>query len=75
MFPHLSMCVFRPQLLLVLKYVIALLYFYSHEHSGSYWRFAGLIGQGKSGILTLCCLDSEKVVGIDDNSIVASCDS
>ena len=44
---------------------------YSHERSGSYWTFAGSIGQDK---LVLCCLDGERVVGSDDNSVLASFD-
>ena len=35
----------RPQLSRGLSYVIPLLCHYSHERSGSYWKFAGSIGQ------------------------------
>ena len=46
-------CVFvcvcvRPQLSCALSYVILLLCHYSHERSGSYWKFAASIGQGMS---------------------------
>ena len=30
------------------SYVIMLLCHYSHEHSGSYWKFIGPIGEGTS---------------------------
>ena len=36
----------RPQLSCALNYVIPLLCHYSHERSGSCWKFAGSIGQG-----------------------------
>ena len=39
------------QLLCVLGYVISLLYHYSHEYSGSYWKFTGWIGQGTSSFV------------------------
>ena len=38
----------RPQLSHALNYVIPLLCHYSQERNGSYWKFAGLIGQGTS---------------------------
>ena len=38
----------HPQLLHALSYVIPLLCHYSHERSGSYWKFEGSIGQGTS---------------------------
>ena len=43
-----------------------LLCHYSHEHSGSYW-----VRQAR---LVLCCLDGERVVDNDDNSVLASSD-
>ena len=49
------------------KYVILLLCHNSHERSGSYWKFAGSIGQDT---LVLCCLDGER----DDNSVLANSD-
>ena len=39
------LCV-HPQISRVLSYVIPLLCHYSHEHSESYWKFAGSVGQG-----------------------------
>ena len=38
----------RPQISRALSYVIPLLCHYSHDRSGSYWKFAGSIGQGTS---------------------------
>ena len=49
-------------------YFSVLLCHYSHEH-GSYWRVAGSIGHC---MLVLCCLEGEKVVGSNDNSVLAS---
>ena len=56
----------QPHLSCVPNYVITLLCHYSHEHSGSYWKFIGPIGQGTR---LLCCLEGEKVVGSDDTSV------
>ena len=44
---YVCVCV-RPQILRALSYVIPLLCHYSHERSGSYWKFVGSIGQGTS---------------------------
>ena len=41
---------------------------YSHKRSGSYWKFVG------KARLDLCCLDGERVVGNDDNSVFVSSD-
>ena len=67
------MCVrVSPQLSHVLNYVILLLCHYSHERSGSYWKVAGSkVSQAR---LVLCCLDGERVVGNDDNSVLAHSD-
>ena len=73
------MCV-RPQLSRALNYFIVLLCHNIQEHrlrSGSYRRFAGSIVADSvvsQASLALCCLDGEKVVGSDDNSIVISSD-
>ena len=71
-FSFVCVCVcVRPQSSHALSYFITLLCHYSHECTGCYWGFAGLVGQGS---LVLCCLDGERVVGNDDNFICASSD-
>ena len=45
-----------------------------HERDGSYWKFAGPIAKVRQATLVLCCLDSERVVGNDNNSVLASSD-
>ena len=59
------------QLSRALSYVILLLCHYSHGCSGSCWKFAGSIGQAR---LVLYCLDGKRMVGNDDNSVLACSD-
>ena len=42
-----------------------------HERSGSHWKFADSIGQAR---LVMCCLDGERMVGNDNNSVLARSD-
>ena len=58
----------------MLSYVIPLLCHYSHERSGSYWKFGAQYAKVSQARLILCCLDGERVVGNDNNSVCASSD-
>ena len=65
---------FHLQLSRALSYIIPLLCHYSHgtvEAIGSLQAQKAKVRQAR---LVLCCLDGERVVGSDDNSVLASSD-
>ena len=64
---RLCVCV-RPQISRALSYIIPLLCHYSHKRTGI------LQAKVRKARLVLCCLDGERVVGNDDNSVCASSD-
>ena len=61
----------NPQLSRALSYFILLL---CHKRSGSYWKFVGSMSKVRQARLVLCCLDGERVVANDDNSVLAISD-
>ena len=64
----------RPQISHALSYVIPLLCHCSHERNGSYLSLQAQLAKVRQARLVLCCLDGERVVGNDDNSVCASSD-